>query len=208
MSSKRPIVAELGRPETPQEQADRKAASSRRYRESKTFTNLVIALAASFGLVLVLVLVVLRPDPPPADPIDVPAVASDVSAMMQMEAIAPAVPETWEANAAELRMGADDVALWYVGYLTPAHGFVSLNQAQDANPTWQSNMLRNARVTGSETIAGIEWQVYDQRDMNDVGNIEFAMTTQVDDQWVVLFGTAGETEFSEFAEAVSAELAS
>ena len=210
MTDKRPIVAELGRPETPQETADRKAASSRRYRESKTLLNLVIALVASLAVVLVLVLVVVRTDPPPKNPIDVPQAAADASAMLPIDAIAPEVPAGWEANAAELRVGSDDVALWYVGYVTPAPGqsFLALHQAYDANPTWQANLLRNATATGTETIDGIEWEVYDQREAADVGNIEFAMTAQVGDQWLVLFGTADEEDFNAFAEAVSAALTS
>ena len=210
MTDKRPIVAELGRPETPQETADRKAASSRRYRESKTLLNLVVALVASLAVVLVLVLVVVRTDPPPKNPIDVSQAAADASAMLPIDAIAPEVPDGWEANAAELRVGADDVALWYVGYVTPAprQSFVALHQAYDANPTWQANLLRNATATGTETIDGIDWEVYDQREADDVGNIEFAMTAQVGDQWVVLFGTADEEDFSAFADAVSAALTS
>ena len=37
------VVAELGRPETPDETAARKAASSAAYRSSKTVRNLVVA---------------------------------------------------------------------------------------------------------------------------------------------------------------------
>ena len=50
------IVAELGRPETPQETADRKAASSARYRSSKTFRNLVAALLITIAVVAVVYL--------------------------------------------------------------------------------------------------------------------------------------------------------
>ena len=50
------VVAELGRPETPDETAARKAASSAAYRSSKTVRNLVVALLVSnvdvvFGLI-------------------------------------------------------------------------------------------------------------------------------------------------------------
>ena len=71
------IVAELGRPETPQETADRRAAAAAKRRSNQTVFNLVIATVASLGVVLLLVLVVVRPDPGPAEPIDVAAIAAD-----------------------------------------------------------------------------------------------------------------------------------
>jgi hypothetical protein len=52
------IVAELGRPETPEETAARKAENSRKHRENQTLRNLVFALLSSLAVVLVLVLVV------------------------------------------------------------------------------------------------------------------------------------------------------
>lgn len=206
MSKKPRVVAELGRPETPQETADRKAASSSRYRSSKTFQNLVVALVASLALVLVMWLIVLRPDPTPADPIDVGAASNNANVILGTEPIVPTVPAEWEANAAEVRHGSDGVSKWYIGYLTPGHGFISLNQAPEANPTWLSNLLRAATPTGTETVQGIQWQVYDQRGQADVGNLEYAMSTEVDGEWIVLFGTASEEQFTEFVQAVSEEL--
>ena len=55
------VVAELGRPETSQETADRKAESSRLYRVRKTPSNLVWALLVSLGVVLVMVMITPRP---------------------------------------------------------------------------------------------------------------------------------------------------
>lgn len=206
MSKKPPIVAELGRPETPEETAARKAESSRRYRSSKTFQNLVVALIASLALVLVMWLVVLRPDPTPADPIDVDAASAEANVVLQSDPVVPVVPEGWEANAAEVRVGNDGIPKWYIGYITPNNGFVTLNQASEANPTWLSNLLQEATPTGSTTIDGLEWEVYDQREHEDVGNVEFAMSIEVDDDWYVLFGTAGDQEFTEFAQAVSQQI--
>ncbi|MEO7348435.1 MAG: DUF4245 domain-containing protein, partial [Terrimesophilobacter sp.] len=71
------VVAELGRPETPQEAADRRAEASRVRRQSKTFVNLVIALLASLAVVAVVVLVVVRPDAAPREPIDYAAIAAE-----------------------------------------------------------------------------------------------------------------------------------
>lgn len=206
MSKQPRIVAELGRPETPQETADRKTASRSRHFKNQNFTNLVLALAASLVLVLVIFLVVLRPDPPADPKIDVTASASEAAVVLGAEPVVPAVPETWAANAAEVRVSEDDVAAWYVGYVTEGNEFVAMTQGVDANATWQANQLRNASASGEVTVEGVDWQIYDQRDADDVGNIEFAMTTQTEDSWIVLVGTADSPEFTQFAEAVSAAL--
>jgi hypothetical protein len=55
------IVAELGRPETPEETAARKAENSRSHRANQTTRNLLLATFASLAVVLFVVLVVVRP---------------------------------------------------------------------------------------------------------------------------------------------------
>jgi hypothetical protein len=54
------VVAELGRPETPEETAARKAENSRKHRAKQTINNLVLSLLVSLGLVLVIFLMVPR----------------------------------------------------------------------------------------------------------------------------------------------------
>ena len=56
------VVAELGRPETPEETAARQAENSLKHRQRQTVTNLVLALGASLLVVLALVLLVPRSD--------------------------------------------------------------------------------------------------------------------------------------------------
>ena len=71
MAGKQPaIVAELGRPETPEETAARKAENSRKRRANQTAFNLIVATIASLGIVLFLVVVVVRPNPEPAPGIE------------------------------------------------------------------------------------------------------------------------------------------
>ena len=73
------VVAELGRPETPDETASRKAESSRIYRSSQNTRNLVAALLVTLAVVAVIIFAVPRGAPPAADPIDVAAVAESIS---------------------------------------------------------------------------------------------------------------------------------
>lgn len=65
-----PIVAELGRPETPEETFARKAESSRLYRKRKTINNLVYSLLVSLGLVVFIVAIVPRNETPVAFDVD------------------------------------------------------------------------------------------------------------------------------------------
>src|SRR3546814_6486486 len=73
------VVAELGRPETPEETAARKAESSRIYRSSQSFRNLIAALVVTLIVVAVVIFGVHRGDVAEAPEIDVAAEASDLS---------------------------------------------------------------------------------------------------------------------------------
>ena len=200
------VVAELGRPETPEETAARKAAASRRHRENQTFTNLIVATIACLAVVLVMVLVVVRPGLPPREPVDVAAAAAAAQGTVDAPLIAPQLPEGFASNAAEIRTGGDGVTTWYAGYVTPAQQFVSFTQAIDANPTWLQGAVEEAPPTGERSIGGLTWTEHDQRDAEDPGNFAYVLTTEHDASTVVIAGTAADDEIQTFAEAVSAEL--
>ncbi|SFR99164.1 Protein of unknown function [Agrococcus baldri] len=207
MSGKDPrVVAELGRPETPDEAAARKAASSRRHRENRTFTNLLAAIVVCLGVVLVMVLVVVRPPMPEREPIDVAAAAEASQIVSNQPLIVPELPEGWGSNAAEIRTGADQIVTWHVGYITPAEQYAFVQQAIDANPTWLVAAIEGATRTGERTIDGTTWIEYDQRATEDPGNLAYVLTTEHDASTVVIGGTADDTELQTFAEAVSAQL--
>ncbi|CAN5186050.1 hypothetical protein BH11ACT3_BH11ACT3_03010 [soil metagenome] len=208
----RPIVAELGRAETPDETAARKAENSRKHRSNQTMLNLVAALIVSLGVVVLLVLVVVRPDGGRPDPVDYQASAVQAQGAVDVHLAAPDLPSTWSANRAELvTAGADGVTSWRIGFVTPSDQYLALDQGIAANPTWVSALLDGAKATGSATIAGIDWKVYDRRDVADPGNVAYALVADVgsgdDVSTVVLSGTASDAEFQTLADAVVAELA-
>src|SRR6478752_7162538 len=177
------VVAELGRPETPEETAARKAENSLKHRQRQTTMNLVYALVASLALVLVIVLVVPRSDTPMEPDIDVAATAAQAQAAVSAPLAVPELPEGWRANAAEIRRSdADQVTAWYVGYLTPDDEFIGMYQAIDANPTWVAELLARTSATGTTTIDGVSWTVHDNRSTSDpVGNAKYGMTTEAGD---------------------------
>jgi hypothetical protein len=208
----RPIVAELGRAETPDETAARKAENSRKHRSNQTILNLVAALVVSLGVVVLLVLVVVRPDGGRPDPVDYRAAASQAQGAVDVRLAVPDLPATWSANRAELETaGADGVTSWRIGFVTPSEQYLALDQGIAANPTWVSTLLDGAKATGSTSIAGIDWQVYDRRTAADPGNLAYALVADVGSgdavSTLVLSGTASDAEFETLADAVVGELA-
>ncbi|MCU1543249.1 MAG: hypothetical protein JWM50_1114 [Microbacteriaceae bacterium] len=200
------VVAELGRPETPEETAARKAENSRKHRANQNIRNLVWSLAASVGLMLLIVIVVVRPEQPAPKPVDFATVAGEAQPAIDEPLAVPDVPSQWSANSAELRTGQDDVSAWYIGFITSADGFIAVKQGIDANPTWLVTQLEKTRATGAETIDGIEWTVYDNRMGDDPGNLAYAMVAEAGNSTYVLYGTADTNEFRTLASAMGSEI--
>jgi hypothetical protein len=204
--SERPIVAELGRPETAEETAARKAETSRVHRSNQTALNLVAALIVSLLVVLLIVLVVVRPDPEPREPVDFGATAAQAQPTIDTPLVTPELPKGWSANAAKVET-TSGVTSWYIGFITPDTQFIGMRQGIDANESWLAAQLGFSRPDGAVTINGIAWQLYDNRDArDDPGNLAYVMTAEHEASTVVLFGTASDPEFETLAASVSAEL--
>jgi len=201
------VVAELGRPETPDETFARKAENSRKHRANQTLFNLVIATVASLGLVLFLVLVVVRPATQEPVTADYQTIAADAQTDASEPLLAPAVPADWYANLARLGT-TSSVQTWYIGFVTsPASSaqFIALEQGIDANPTWVSIVTDGAAATGTTTIEGIDWTIYDRRSSADTGNYAYSMAAEIAGSTVVLHGTATNDDFELVAAAIAAE---
>ena len=206
MASERPVVAELGRPETPDETAARKAETSRKHRANQTLLNLVVALLGSLIVVVFLVSVVVRPAPTPAEGIDYATVASQAQVNSSEPLLAPVLPPGWSANDARFQT-TQQVPTWYIGFLTPGAQYIGLDQGVGANPTWQAALLNNAKQSGTVTIEGVEWTIFDQRDADDPGNYAYSLATVHDDSTVLLHGSAADDEFALLATAIAAQWA-
>jgi len=198
------VVAELGRPETPQETADRKAAQSRLHRANQTVRNLVWSLVATLIVVLLLVLVVVRPDPAPTDPIDFREVASQTVAPDGAALIVPTLPEGWTANAAALRT-VDQVETWYIGFITPRGQFIGFEQGFDANDTWMASHYADETSSPENTsVDGRRWT--EVLGLEDPGNYARVWSSDLDGtDRVVLYGTAGVEEFTILAASLGLE---
>jgi hypothetical protein len=201
------IVAELGRAETPEETAQRKADAAQLRRSRQTATNLLLSLAACLAAVFVVILVAVRPTAPNLPEVDYLAVARQAQSGIATPLAAPHLDGDWSANTARLDPKAGDgVVSWYIGFLTPDDQFIGMRQGIAADNGWIAHQLPTTRATGTAVIAGVPWKVYDRRDARDPGNFAYAMSTTSGSSAYVLFGTAKTAEFHTLATALAKQL--
>ncbi|RUQ99202.1 DUF4245 family protein [Labedella endophytica] len=208
------VVAELGRPETPEETAARKAENSRNYRARKTINNLVYSLLATVGVVVLIVLVVPRSDQPLDRAVDWRAVTQEAQQTREETLVDPELPAGWTSNYAEIRStGTGGVTSWNLGFVTPSDDaanseFVGVTQGFDADPTWLAVQLNRSAASSVVTIGGLEWTVYDNREDTDgVGNVHYALATEAGSSTVAVFGTATMEDITLVAEAIAPQVA-
>ena len=202
------VVAELGRPETPEKTRIRLAENSRNYRARKTVNNLVLSLLVTVGAVLVLVLLVPRSEAPVDRPVDFATVAAQVQTGIDEPLLVPDLPAGWRANAAQWRLGGSDkIPSWYIGLLTRGNEFIGLTQGLGANPSWVAAQLKNAPAGDTVTIDGVTWDVYrNTAPEKERGNFDYALVTEAGTSAYLLVGTATEAEFAELAAALSDQI--
>lgn len=201
------IVAELGRPETPQETADRKARDRALRRSRQNFRNLLASLAACLGVVVLLVLLVPRGGGVQQPAIDVRSAAAQYGDTAGQPIVAPKVPADWKANAAELR-GSGDQASWYVGYVIDGTGYAGITEGLPGDSTTIDTALQGAKPTGTTTIAGLPWRVYDRRSLGtDAGNVAYGLSTRIGKVELAVYGTVTPAQVRQLAAAVAADAA-
>ncbi len=201
MASSPRIVAELGRPETPEETAARKAESSRIHRNSRTIRNGIAALLVTLAVVLVIVFAVPRGAMPPAEPIDVAAEAAEVQASLERTVIVPDAPDDWTINRATVE-GDGATRAWTVVY-APDRGFINVAQGFDADAAWPSRLLSGRSATGTTTIDGLEWTVYEISEPSSTANISYALSTAAGADTVMIYGRTDADTAAEVAASVA-----
>ncbi|GGH38476.1 DUF4245 domain-containing protein [Microbacterium album] len=199
------VVAELGRPETPEETAARKAANSRAYRQSQSLRNLIVALAVTLGVVAIMIWGVPRGDPgerPSVDPAPVAAMAEDA---YDRTVVVPDVPagDGWRVNLAEVTPGSP--ASWNIVYVPGDTSFLRFAQGFDADATWAAQVLGGTAPSDDVVIDGITWQVYDV-DPRRNANISYALGTQAGDDHVLLYGTSSPEKTAEVAGMIASQV--
>lgn len=206
MMAHRPrIVAELGRPETPDETASRKAESSRIYRASQTTRNLIAALLVTLGVVAVIVFGVPRGEPPTTERIDVASVAEQIAVAEGRTVIVPDVPDAWRVNGASIE--GDSTAAWTIVYVPNEEaGFLRIAQGFDADPAWTTRVLSGASIDDTVTIGGVEWDRYAIPDPARAGNVSAALSTQAGTDVVLVYGSTDPTTLERAAASVADQI--
>jgi len=198
------VVAELGRPETPDETAARKAESSRVYRASQSTRNLVAALVVTLAVVAAVIFGVPRGDLPDPPAIDVAAVAERVESTEGRAAIAPEMSDAWVVNRAGLE-SVGSVRAWTIVYAPVDEdqpGFLRVAQGFDADAAWASRVLSGAAPVDTVAIDGIPWDRY-ELDPSRTGNISVALATTAGADTILIYGTADTDALEETAAAVA-----
>jgi Protein of unknown function (DUF4245) len=196
------IVAELGRPETADETAARKAENSRAHRANQTTRNLILALLASLALVLFVVLVVVRPATNLVPTVHYKTVAAEAQQTVSQHLAVPELPESWSSNDAELKQGVGSATTWYVGFITPKQQFIALEQGINRSAGWPATVIGKVTSTGHVTIDGVRWTVYDQRSNANAGNFGYTLSATIGSSRYLLHGSADNAEFRTLATGV------
>lgn len=201
------IAAHLGRPETPEEEAARKAENSKRYRQSQSFRNLIIALLATLAIVAVVYFIVPRGELTERPAPDVAEIAADASTQYERTVITPEAPDDWTLNIAEVEPGSPST--WTINYNSipgQNRAFLRFAQAFDADDAWASQMLRGSAPTGNVTIGGVEWATYEIASPDAAGNISYALGTQAGPDHILIYGNADAETAAELAEAIAPDM--
>ena len=198
------IVAELGRPETPEETAARKAENSRNHRANQTLRNLVYSLVATVAVVIVLVAVVVRPTPDAAGTVNWHTVAAEAQIPDGGAVSDPTLPDGWTANAAEIRYDKYKTAYWYIGFITPKGEFLALEQRVAADDRWLADHLSvdDLSVPTTKTTGTLDWGVYSISPDDDPGNYATVWESSSLGQFD-LYGSATDNDFATLAAAVA-----
>jgi hypothetical protein len=104
----------------------------------------------------------------------------------------------------EKQLGLD---VWYVGFVTDENQFIAINQAFEANASWEADVLAGNALAGTVEIAGLVWEIYPTQSPSDPpGTKELAMLLRDPAFTVVIYGTAPDRDFEVLAQAIATEL--
>lgn len=201
-------VAELGRPETPDETAARKAQNSRLYRERKTVNNLIYSLLATLGVVAIIFFAVPRPDIPKNWEVDYAAVGIAAQSSVEGPLITPSMPSAWRANVAKLDR-VDNLPAWKVNFLTPTDEYITYQQIFGEDDAGLRRILEDRVPTGDLALGGGQvWTVFASASATDsAAPKEYALATFAFGDAFILTGSGTVDEFAELAGALNATLA-
>lgn len=193
------------------------AAAKRRARQ--TVINLGLSLAATLGIVLITVLGVPRDDSARHNPVDYVAEGQAATESSNLPILLPKLESGWWANNTRWTASAaakDGVATWYAGFVGPKNQFIGITQAFGSNPTWLALQVATSVQKGTKTIGNIEWTLWQAAEPSDPPKTKDQIWSATltrgggeaseSQDALLIYGTATEAEFEEFAKALSDSL--
>ena len=184
---------------------------AKRRRAKQTQNNLILSLLACLGMVAVIVLAVPRPTTSLIPHVDYKTVASQAASTSNLPIVAPALPGAkWYSNAARFTAKpADGVANWYMGFVGPKEEYLGLTQGFGANPTWTLLQLEGDIPSGTVSISGTKWVIWQATTKNDPPKsrdyalvTDIAATGSAPAQQFIVFGSATKSQLKSFAQSV------
>lgn len=173
---------------------ERGVTSARQGRARQSTLTLIGALGASFAIVFLVFFITVRPANLDRGDVDWNAVWSTTESSLNL--VNPrftADDGDWWSNRAEFIGG--DVPVWYIGFVTPTQGFVSIEQFRGEPPVDIADDLADVNPT-TATIAGRTWAVFDRTGVDNPGNREmiYLLSDQTDLGTLVVSGSASAAE--------------
>ena len=182
--------------------------SAKKHRARQTLNNLLLALAASVGIVLAIVLATPRNDTNQIASVDYRSVAGQVQKTTPHQLVLPILQDGWKCTAARWNGSpADGVQNWYAGFVSPTGAFVSVTQAFNVNPTWLSLQTAGDVLSNEFQVAGQKWQEFKApQASNPPKTKDYMIVWQNGNDAVLLSGTAPAVVFNDFATQVVNQL--
>ena len=183
--------------------------SAARHRARQTVINLCLALAASVGIVITMVLIVPRDDSNRIKEVDYATISQKAKADSGLEVITVTPPTNWWSNNASLTTNnIDTVPVFKAGFVGSDIKYIGYTQAFNANPTWLALSLNGKVITGEYSSKHYKWDIYESVVKNDPKKtMDYIMVLNHKDQdYVLLYGVADESEFKVFVDSIDKEL--
>ncbi len=182
--------------------------SAKKHRARQTLNNLLLALAASVGIVLVIVLATPRNDTNQIKAIDYVAVAKAAEASSGHVLAVPTLQPGWASNAARWNAApVDGVQNWYAGFVSPKGTYVGMTQAFNVNPTWLALQTADVVLASEFQVGDQKWQEFKSPvEHNPAKTKDYMIVWQYGQNVVLLYGTAEKVVFNDFANQLVTQL--
>ena len=175
--------------------------SAKKHRARQTLNNLLLALAASLGIMLAIVLATPRNDSNQIAAVDYVAVAAQAQASTTNHLVVPKISNGWKATSARFTgKPTDGVQTWYAGFVSPNNEYVGMTQAFGVNPTWLALQTSEVVLASQFDVAGQTWQEFKSPiEHSPAKTKDYILLLKHGNDAVLLYGTATPAVFKDFA---------